>query len=214
MPWVAAATMGGSLLSYFGSSKAADAAAQQNAANMAAQQQWNQLVDPFTAGGNRAQYADQLNQLMQGGYGGLQSDPMFQWMQKQGQDQLQRGLSAKGQLGSGNEMLALQQQGYGLAQDFFNQQYNRLADLSGASRGGGQAVMGQSPGAAYQQQYGTTQNQMAALGMGLQGASQLFGRGAGTQAPAPQQQQIFSTGTQSIDPSSGYGGFLSQMNGR
>lgn len=178
------ANIAGAGLSWYQGQQAQQAAERQNAANIAAQERWNALADPFTAGGSRAQYVSQLNDLMHGGYANIQNDPMYQWMQRQGQEQLQRGMSAHGGLGSGAEQLALQQQGFGLANDFFNQQYSRLADLSGATRGGGQAAIGMSPSAMYQMQMNAAQNKASAFGLGLQGMAQIFGQGAGT-TPTP-----------------------------
>ena len=175
MPWSAIAGIGGAALSYFGGQNATDAANAQNAANLAAQERWNWLQDPFSMGGNRAQYVSQLNDLMRGGYQGMQQDPMFQWMMSQGKDQAQRAGSASGRGGSGAEQIALQQQGFGLSQDFFNQQFSRLAELSGASRGGGQAAIGQSPTNVYNMGMGNAMNQGAALGLGMQSLGKLFG---------------------------------------
>jgi hypothetical protein len=179
MPWAAVGAIVGAGISADAAAGASSAAEQQDQLNRSAQQGWNSLVDPFTAGGNRSQYVTQLNDLMQGGYAGIQNDPMYQWMLGQGQDQLQRGMSARGQLGSGNEMIALQKQGTGMAMDFFNQQYARLADLSGASRGGGQAVIGQNPANVYNMysQYG--QEKGAAFGGAMRGIGAIFGQGQG-----------------------------------
>lgn len=199
MPWAAIGSILGGGMSYFGGQSAQDNANQMNQQNIAAQERWNMQQDPFSAGGNRQQYVGQLNDLMRGGYQGAQQDPMFQWMMKQGQNQMQRGSSASGQGGSGAEMAALQQQGFGLANDFFQQQYDRLSSLSGASRGGGSAAIGQSPQAGYNQTIGSYQNMGAGIGMGLQGLGSLFGGGSG--------------GGQSIDPNSQYGQTQSILSG-
>lgn len=132
------AVAGGLLGAFSGGDEdaAAAAKAQQDAA-IAAQEKWNMQQDPFSATGSRLPYVQKLNDFVQGGYQGASQDPMFQWMQQQGMENTQRGLSARGLGGSGQEMLALSKQGYGMAHDFYNEQYNRLADLSGASRGGG-----------------------------------------------------------------------------
>lgn len=186
MPWAAAATMGSAFLANQASNNAVNAANQQNAANVAAQERWNRLQDPFSAGGNREQYVSQLQDLLRGGYAGIQNDPMFQWMQRQGLDQAQRAGSATGMGGSGAEQLALQQQGFGLANQFFNQQYQRLADLSGATRGGGQAAVGQSPGSLYNMYTDQGQSRTNAFAAGMGGLQGLFGAmGGANRQPMP-----------------------------
>jgi hypothetical protein len=173
---MAAIAIGGSaVIGYMGQQSAASAAQGANQQNIQAQQQWNQQQDPFSAGGNRAQYVPQLNELMKGGPAGVAQDPMFQKMNEQSLTNVQRREQASGQGGSGQEMLALQNQGFGNQMDYFNQQYSRLADLSGASRGGGQAAMGQSPGAAFGQSRQGSQDIAASFG----GLSSIFGQGAG-----------------------------------
>lgn len=145
MSMAAVAVVGAAAISYQGQKTAAGAASSVNAANIEYQNQYNEQVDPFSTGGNRAQYVPQLNALMQGGPQSLQNDPSLKWLQNQGQEAVQRQFSAKGQQSSGNEMLALMKQNYGTTMDYFNQQYARLADLSGASRGGSKTVEGMSP---------------------------------------------------------------------
>lgn len=166
--WTAIAALGAGAINYYGTQKAGKVANAQSAANQAAQLAWNKQQDPFSAGGNREQYVPQLNKLMQGGYQGIQDDPMFQWEQKQGVDNMQRSMSARGMGASGSEMAALQDYGTGMARSYFDKQYARLSDLSGASRGGGAAATGMSPG----DRYNTTADQYGA-------AAKLFGTGVG-----------------------------------
>lgn len=172
----ALALLGGGALNYMGATSAADTAAQQSERNMQQQMAWNKQQDPFSAGGNRQQYVPQLNQLMQGGYQGMQNDPMFKWRQDQALEATQRKMSAMGQGIGTNDMLALQNQAYGQQGQFFNEQYNRLADLSGANRGGGQAPQGMDPKFAGQMQMAKYQ----AGGETLGGLAGIYGSMSGS----------------------------------
>jgi hypothetical protein len=146
MTWGA---VGGSIigggLSILGQQSGNDAANQANQQNLAYQQQYNQQHDPFSTGGNRQQYVGQLNDLMKGGYAGLQNDPMYQQLQQQGMQGTDRAMAAKGQGVGTNDLMAINQNQTGTAMSYFDQQYQRLASLSGAS--GGQSVVpqGMSP---------------------------------------------------------------------
>jgi hypothetical protein len=206
-PW--GAVIGGVAGAFLGGG-GSDAAQQQQQQNQQAQLDWNKQQDPFSAGGNRGQYVPQLNQLMQGGPAGVSNDPMFQKMNQQSMDQVQRREQASGQGGSGQEMMALQNQGFGNQMDYFNQQYSRLSDLSGASRGGGQAAMGQSPGAAYEQRMGQYANQGSGFGMMMGGLTDIFGKGFGSgggssygQQQQGQQGGGLWNGPQGTDPATG-----------
>lgn len=131
-------------------SEARSAAQGADQRRMAQQSAWNRMQDPFSAGGSREQYVPQLNKLMQGGAAGLQDDPTLRFIQSQGMQASQRHASATGTAQSGGEQMALQEQGAGIASNYFQQQYQRLASLSGASGGGGSAPMsGITPENAY-----------------------------------------------------------------
>ena len=164
----------GGLLGAFGGG-GGDAAAKAAADQQAAQLAWNKQQDPFSATGQREQYVGQLNTLMQGGPAGVANDPMFQQLNQQNLNQVQRMEHASGGGGSGAEMLALKNQSFGNQMDYFNQSYNRLASLSGASRGGGQAALGMSPEMALNSQ-ANYQGSMGQLGGAL---TQIFGQPSG-----------------------------------
>jgi len=125
-------------------------------------------IDPFAP--YRAQYAQQLNQLMSNP-ASVTSLPGYQFLQDQGMQTVQRGLSAQGKTVSGQEQLALQEQGQGLANKYLGDQYTRLAQLSGANA---------SPGAG-----GTAYNQVNANNQAASqaGWSQLGTLAAGAAAP-------------------------------
>lgn len=94
--------------------------------------------------------------------------PGFKFLQQQGQQGVERAMSARGGSVSGNEMLALQEQDQGLANKFYQQEFNNLAMLSGASQGpaaGGQAAIQQS-------QYNNK-----VTGQGIGALSELFSQG-------------------------------------
>lgn len=153
MAWIAAAAIGSALLSADAQSSAAGSASDASSAQTGAQTAWNKQQDPFSSGGNRAQYVPQMNELMRGGVAGVANDPMYQAMNAQSMQDVQRSMSARGQGGSGQEMLALRNSSQGNMMNYFNQQYNRLGELSGATKGGGSspAQFMQSPGSVYQQ---------------------------------------------------------------
>lgn len=169
-PVLAAAAIG-----YLGQQEAASSARGTSRENMAQQERWNMLQDPFSAGGNRRQYVSQLNDLMRGGVSGIMEDPNFKARMAAGLQMSQRQASATGMGQSGNMQLALQRQGSQMAGDYFTEQYNRLAQLSGAARGGGSAPTGMSAGDVYQMGMGQT---AATAGL-IRGAAGLFGRGSG-----------------------------------
>jgi hypothetical protein len=148
MVWAAVGVAAVGAYSSYSSAQDAQAAGQAaNQQNIQFQQQANQQRDPFSTGGSRAQYVPQLNDLMAGGYSGIQNDPMFQAREKQAMEATQRKMSSQGQGMGTNDLLALQQQSYLQQGDFFNEQYTRLSALSGASQGGGgvNTVQGMSP---------------------------------------------------------------------
>lgn len=114
-------------------------------------------ADPF--GSQRGQYQNQLANLMQGKFSA--NDPSYDWRFKQGQQALERSAAAKGFLGSGNILAELQNYGQGQASQEYQNQYNRLLPLTGATTG--------SPGAAGQitsQLYDWRNNALANIGAG------------------------------------------------
>ena len=97
-------------------------------------QQAQQMVDPFAA--YRGQYGQQLNQLMQNP-SSVASLPGYQAAEQAGSANLQRSMAATGQTQSGAEQGALARYGQQFQQSAFNDQYTKLAQLSGASAGPG-----------------------------------------------------------------------------
>jgi hypothetical protein len=173
MPYIIA---GAAALNYFGGQQASGAAQQQAQESLAFQKQMFQLQDPFSAGGNRAQYVPQLNQLMQRGYAGLQNDPMFQQLQSLGLQGTQRAMAAQGMGLGTNDLLAINQNQTGTAMNYFNQQYGRLADLAGVNRGPTAPFSsGISPVQAGQMAYAPYQGMGQAFGT----IGGLFGAGRG-----------------------------------
>lgn len=111
-------------------------------------------MDPFAP--YRAQYAQQLNQLM-ADPSSVTSLPGYQFQQQQGQQAVERTLAAQGRTVSGQEQIELQKYGQGQAGQYYNDQYNKLAQLSGASTSpalGGQAFNQATAGNQAQQQAG------------------------------------------------------------
>jgi hypothetical protein len=145
MTMAAIAVVGAAAISYSATQDATNAATNANNTNIAYQQRYNEQVDPFSTGGNRAQYVGQLNDLMKGGYSGVKDDPMYKQLSAQGMEATQRAMASRGQGMGTNDILAINKNQTGTMMDYFNQQYSRLADLSGASRGGSRAVQGMDP---------------------------------------------------------------------
>lgn len=165
---------GAAVLGYLGQQDASKAAREANAQNLAFQKQMYQEQDPFSTGGNRQQYVGQLNQLMQGGPASMAQDPMYQWLMSQGQQAVERQHSAAGTSQSGAEKSALLAGQFGTANSYFTQQYNRLADLSGAHSGRTAPMQGMSGSDAYNMSLGGTE----ALGGIIRGAGGIFGHGS------------------------------------
>jgi hypothetical protein len=155
-------------------SMGADAAAAQNRDNVSAQNLTNMQNDPFAATGNRAQYVPQLNQLMQGGVAGVGNDPGFQAMEKQSMGDVQRMQAASGAANGGGATSQMLSQNMADQQTYFNQQYNRLTQLSGAGTNVS-AATGQSPQNAANQAQQTTTNQLGGFGSIVTGLGSLFG---------------------------------------
>lgn len=182
MPWMTAAAIGGgSVLNYFGGQQAQGAANAMSQQELQLQQQQFTLNDPFAAGGNRGQYVPQLNQLMQGGYSGLQNDPQFKALQGIGEQGVQRTMAAQGQGLSTNDQLNINQADTGLAMSYFDQQYNRLSTLSGANQGAAPApTTGISPVQAGQMAMAPYQMMGQAFGGIAAGLKGIYGNSGGT----------------------------------
>lgn len=99
-------------------------------------------ADPFAP--ERPQYADALQQMMMNPQNFAQ-DPSYQWRVGQGQAALERSNAAKGYLGSGNMNIDLVNYGQNAGSQEYQNQYNRLAQLSGANTGS-PATAGQTYG--------------------------------------------------------------------
>lgn len=163
-------------------------------------QQGAAAADPFA--GERGNYQNQLKNLMSGDF--TANDPSYKARFEGGQQALERSAAAKGMIGSGNVLQELQKYGQGMASQEFQNQYNRLVPLTGATTG--------SPGAAgniLAGQYGAQRNAQADVGAGL--AAQ-----ANPVAAAQQSTQVAQAAKDPYDPSmykqpggwdwSGYGG--------
>lgn len=88
-------------------------------------------VDPFAP--YRPAFAGQLANLM-ANPNSITQTPGFQFLQQQGNQAVERTLASRGKIASGNELLALKEQDQGLANQQYNDQFNKLAALSGASQ--------------------------------------------------------------------------------
>lgn len=176
---VSGAIAGSALIGYMGQQDAIGAAKGAAGDQLRQQQQFYEQQDPFSAGGHRAQYADQLDALMKGGPSSMMNDPMFKWMQQQGTDAVQRQHSAEGTLQSTAETRDLSSAAMGQANSYYQQQVDRLSTLSGATRGFSHApTSGIDPSGAYNMSMGTTASTAGLFqaGMGIAG---IYGHGGG-----------------------------------
>ena len=114
-------------------------------------------ADPFST--QRQQYQPQLQEMMQGKFS--PTDPSYEFRFGQGQKALERSLAASGMGHSGNAWTALMQYGQGMASSEYQNQYQRLAQLSGANFGTGNA------GGIAQQQAAAQSGQAAAATDGI-----------------------------------------------
>lgn len=114
--------------------------------------------DPFAS--QRPQYQQQLQQLMSGQY--LTTDPSYAFRFGEGVRAVDRQQAAMGNLMSGNRLTALTDYGQNMAATEYGNQFNRLAQLSGANIGSpasaGQILYNQ--GAAQQSAIGTFASQI------------------------------------------------------
>lgn len=95
-------------------------------------------ADPFAP--HRAEYANQLDALMKDP-SSVQNMPGYQAELAAGTQTTERALAARGQVASGQEMIALNDLGRTQQNRYFGEQFKRLSELSGA---------GQSPAAGAQ----------------------------------------------------------------
>lgn len=158
---------------------------QQSASAKAAEDQLNfekqmyQQQDPFSAGGNRAQYVDKVNQYAQGGPTSVANDPMYQAMSAKSNEDMGRGMAASGAQGSGQEALALRQNDQGNMMNYWSTMLGTYSGLSGATGGRTAPMQGISPALAGQNAGQTAQNYGSAFGMFAGGLSSIFGSSNG-----------------------------------
>jgi hypothetical protein len=148
--------------------------------NLQLQQKMYEQQDPFSAGGNRAQYVPKLNELAMGGPSSIANDPTYQAMNDKSNIDMNRQLEASGQGGSGQAMLALNQNSQGNQMAYWQQMMSTYAGLSGANSGRTAPMQGESPGLAGQMAGQTASNRMGSFGMFAEGLSSIFGAGKGS----------------------------------
>lgn len=126
-----------------------------------------QMADPFMQ--YRGQFGQQLVSLMNDP-SSVKNLPGYQFAYDQGLNSLQRGMAATGQVQSGAEQIALSQYGEQFANQYFADQFNRLALLSGAQwQSGTGAAQSALNASAYNQ---NLQNQgYSAIMQGMKGLS-------------------------------------------
>lgn len=181
----AGASVGAGLGGLFDSNDSQKAAQDAAAQNMQLQMQHNAQVDPISASGARAGYASNLDSMLKGGASSSFNDPVFKAMQDQSMEATQRKMSAMGQGVGSNDMLALQSTAYGQANDFFGQQYNRLAQLANAGGGGTTTPQGMGPGLAGNFAGQTNTNMQESGGTMITGLQKMFGNGQQSQQNNP-----------------------------
>lgn len=97
------------------------------------------LKTGMTSGDPYGGWGDKMQSLMNGQFDA--TDPSYKWRYEQGLQATQRAGAAKGLGASGNEMLALQEAGQGMASQEYGNQFNRLYSLMGQSAGQFNATM-------------------------------------------------------------------------
>jgi len=90
-----------------------------------------QLKEGMTSGDPYGGWGEKMNALMTGDFSA--TDPSYKWRYEQGLQATQRAGAARGLGASGNEMLALQEVGQGMASQEYSNQFNRLFSLMGQS---------------------------------------------------------------------------------
>lgn len=178
MSWAGTAIGGSAIIGYMGQQEAQAGAGRRSREQMAQQERYNQLRDPFSMGGHRQQYVGQLNELMRGGVSSMFEDPAFKAMLSAGESAVQRQHSAQGDIQSTAETRDLAGMSMGIAGREFENRYRRLSELSGASSPSAQAPMGMSPGDEYAMSMGNTASTAGLFQAGV-GLAGMYGRGAG-----------------------------------
>ena len=144
-------------------------------------------ADPF--GSQRGTYQTLLAQMMTPG-GFTPDDPSYKWRFDQGMDAVNRGTAAGGGVNSGGRLQALEAYGSGMASTEFQNQFTRLAQLSGATSGSpgtaGQILAGQQAGQQANASAAGNTIGKAVAGWGQQLATGMGGAGGSAQ-PAPWQ---------------------------
>lgn len=141
--------------------------------------------DPFYS--KRGQFGTQLESLMKDP-NAVMHTPYTQFQQQQGQQAIERSAAARGLLGSPQLAMELERYGQGLAAESFQNQFNNLAMLSGATvnpAGAANVLTGQGQAAA-----GGIRNQAQLnnqlfgnlSGLMMQAATMGMGGGAGMMA--------------------------------
>ena len=176
-PWGAVA---GGVIGMLGAGSGSDAAAKANADNLAFQKQMYQQQDPFSAGGNRAQYVPKLNELAMGGPTSIANDPTFHAMNDKSMSDMTRQMEASGQAGSGQAMTSLQQNSQQNQMSYWQNMMQTYAGLSGASGGKTSPIQGQSSGEAFGQANATQANYGAGFGSIVSGLSAIYNSGGST----------------------------------
>lgn len=159
-----------------------DAAQKAAAEDLAFQKQMYQQQDPFSAGGNRAQYVPKLNTLAMGGPSSVVNDPTYQAMNQASLTDVQRQKAATGKLGSGEEMKSLQQTSQGNMMSYWQNMMHTYSGLSGADSGRTAPMHGMDPGLAGEMAGRTSSNMGGAYGMFASGLSSIFGNPGNTGA--------------------------------
>lgn len=131
----------------------------------------SQLADP--AQSYRPGWASQLNNLLTGGPAGLTSNPMFQAMQTQSTDTLERQMAASGQTMSGQNKIDLHNLDNSNMLNYWYQMMNPYMNLIGTPAGG---ATGYLSGMNLGNQIG---NQgWSSIAQGLGGLQNIYGSGS------------------------------------
>jgi hypothetical protein len=177
-PWGALAGGVAGGLGLFGDG-GASAAAEAEKARQAQMMQMYQQQDPFSAGGNRAQYVPMLNQYAMGGPASVASDPAYQRFNQKSMDDLTRQMSARGQTQSGAEQVSLMQNSQNNMMDYWGKMMSTYADLSGASGGRTNPYQGMTGAEAGRMASDQNANAVEGFGGLMGGLYKIFGSGSG-----------------------------------
>ena len=110
--------------------------------------------------------------------------PLYQAMNDKSNIDMNRQLEASGQGGSGQAMLALQQNSQGNQMAYWQQMMSTYAGLSGANSGRTAPMQGESPTLAGNMANQTASNYGSSFGLFAGGLQSIFGSGSGTDATA------------------------------